>query len=74
MKIKSIFFVVAPDGKIWRESSRVDHDDCRNSFVKDWMTPIEKYMDNHTCWQVWQCFQRAGYKIEEVELNLNPKD
>jgi hypothetical protein len=49
MKLKSIFFVVGPDGKIWRESVRI---------------AIEKHIDNHTCWQVWQCFQRADFKIE----------
>jgi hypothetical protein len=67
-KIKSVFFVIGPDGKIWRESARIDYDECRNAFVRDWMPPIEQHIDNHTCWQVWQCFERGKFKIEEIEI------
>lgn len=69
MKVKSVFFVVEPNGRIWRDSTRIDHDECRNAFVRDWLSTISKEVDNHTCWQVWQCFSRAGYKIEELELD-----
>lgn len=68
--IKSIFFIIGPDGKIWHDSARINHDDCRNSFVRDWLSPIASHLDNHTCWQVFGAFQRAGYRIEELEINL----
>lgn len=72
-KIKSVFFIVEPDGKIWRDSARLDHDECRNAFVRDWIQPIATHIDNHTCWQVFNCFQRAGYRIEEIEINIPSK-
>lgn len=72
-EIKSVFFIVQPDGKIWRDSARINYDDCRNSFVRDWLQPISTHVDNHTCWQVFQAFQRAGYEIREVEINMPEK-
>lgn len=72
--IKSIYVVVSPDGKVWSDSARISHDECRNQFVKEWMAPIKQHIDSHTCWQVWQCFERAKYKIEEIKTeNINLK-
>lgn len=69
LKEISVYIVFDDKGKIWKESARLTHDQCRDNFVKEWMFRIKDHIDSHTCWQVWGCFERAGFKIEEIKFN-----
>lgn len=67
-----IYVIVNPDGKIIEDTVRNTHDSCRNDLVRDWTVPIIRdYIDNHVCWQLWSCFEKAGFSIQEIKL---PKD
>lgn len=65
-QITSIFVIQDEKGEIWRDSARTSHDLCRDAFVKEWLSRINQHLDSHTCWNVWNCFQRAGWKITEI--------
>ena len=64
--MNQLYFIVNPDGKIERESGRLNENQCKNDFVQSWLSTIP--LDPHTCWNVWGCFKRAGYKCEFVEI------
>ncbi len=64
-----IYVIIDDNGKIWRESARHTHDKCRNDFVREWLSRIANHISNHECWNVWNAFNRAGWRIEEIEIS-----
>jgi hypothetical protein len=66
--ITEIWVIQDENGEIWRDSARATHDQCRDAFIKEWLSRIDKYIDSHTCWNVWNCFQKAGWKISQIAV------
>lgn len=65
---ESIFIVIDDKGRVLKDSARVDFHSCRNNFVMGWMPTIKNHINNYVCWLLWECFECAGYRIEEIEL------
>jgi hypothetical protein len=67
--MNKVYFVLTPNGEIIEDSVRHSFQSTRDSFVKAWSNPaIVMYMDAHTCWQVWECYSQAGFKIKELSI------
>lgn len=68
-KTPTSFHVIQnPDGEIWRDIFRVGRDEAINDFVKQWLFEVKDQISHHECWNVWNAFQRKGWKVKELFL------
>ena len=67
LEITEVYFIQDEKGKVWKDSARSMHNQCRNDFVNNWFTRVP--LDPNTCWNVWGCFEKQGWKIQSLEIN-----
>lgn len=70
---KSIFFIEEPNGKVWDSTVSFTERETTTKFVNGWHPRETVEISLIACRYVWSCYQKAGWKIKEVELPKEEK-